>query len=106
MPTDPHFDGATYNRSQDHHRLAPQLTRVRELMADGQWRTLDEIGERVNAPGASVSARLRDLRKPRNGGYTVDRRARGERSAGLFEYRVTEPVSWDAERGVLFGEAM
>lgn len=26
MPTDPHFDGATYNRSQDHHRSIKSST--------------------------------------------------------------------------------
>ena len=82
------FDGATIE-SCDAPRLTTQMLKVRSLMADGEWRTLREISNVVGAPEASVSARLRDWRKERNGGLTVDRRRRGD--GGLFEYRM-EPV--------------
>lgn len=71
--------------SADHSRLGEQFRRVRDLMADGAWRTLAQISEAVGAPEASVSARLRDLRKPEHGSRTVERRSRGR---GLYEYRV------------------
>lgn len=79
------FDGETYERARDHDRLAAQLAQVRGLMLDGDWRTLAEISLSVGAPEASVSARLRDLRKKKFGEYTVERRYRG---AGLYEYRI------------------
>lgn len=79
------FDGHTIDPARDNGRLFAQLKRVKELMADGVWRTLDEIARAVGDPPASVSARLRDLRKERWGSMKVDRRRRGK---GLFEYRV------------------
>jgi hypothetical protein len=82
------FDGATYEPEHDKARLTTQLERVKALMLDGQWRTLAKIQNKVGGTESSVSARLRDLRKSRFGGYAVDRRRRGEPSAGLFEYRV------------------
>lgn len=72
--------------AEDHGRLRGQMLRVYKAMSDGQWHTLDEIcvatGERRDA---SVSARLRDLRKDRFGGFTVERR---RRSSGTYEYRM------------------
>jgi len=62
-----------------------QLAKVRSLMLDGQWRSLIEIAAATESPQASVSARLRDLRKAKFGGYTVERRVLAR---GLFEYRV------------------
>jgi hypothetical protein len=74
-------------------RLQTQLAAVREIVADGQWRTIDTLAALVEsktghrATPQSVSARLRDLRKPHFGGLRVDRR-RVPESNGLFEYRV------------------
>jgi hypothetical protein len=83
----PDFDGKTYSATIDRERLTAQLARTRDCMADGQWRTLEEISGRIGAPPASVSARLRDLRKQKFGGYTVNRRGRNM-IRGLFEYQV------------------
>ena len=79
------FDGETYEADKDQSRLAAQLNRVRSLMLDGKWRTLAEIEAATGDAQASVSARLRDLRKERFGGWQVDRQRRGP---GTFEYRV------------------
>lgn len=79
------FDGETLEEG-DGPRLSRQLLAVRSLMADGAWRTLAEIAEHVGASEASVSARLRDLRKERFGAMTVERSSLGR---GLFRYRVT-----------------
>lgn len=84
------FDGACYDPAYDDARLTKQLGRVYACMADGTWRTLEEIAAHTGDPAASVSAQLRHLRKDRFGAYTVDRRPRGDRSHGLFEYRVTK----------------
>lgn len=83
-PESARFDGETVE-AQDQARLAGQLGRVWALMQDGQWRTLGEIASACDCSEAAASARLRDLRKSRFGGYQVDRR---RVAGGLFEYRV------------------
>lgn len=82
------FGGKTYSVSLDYQRLATQLGRVWRLMVDGEWRTLQEIHREVGGSEAGISARIRDFRKPQFGGYEVDRRRRGNPSAGLWEYRL------------------
>lgn len=83
------FDGPDYVEAFDKQRLTGQIQRVYDLMIDGRWRTLDEISRATDDPHASVSAQLRHLRKPRFGSHTIDKRARGERSHGLWEYKLT-----------------
>ncbi len=81
----PDFDGATYERALDHARLGEQLLRVGRVMADGNWHTLRELSDRTGDPEASISARLRDLRKRKFGGHTVEH----ERlDRGLWRYRL------------------
>ena len=82
-----HFDGATYEAAQDFTRLNTQLRAVRDLMRDGTWRSLNQIATATGYPEASLSARLRDLRKLKFGLHTVQRRRAGE-GRGTFEYRV------------------
>ncbi len=93
-PRGPDFDGATYEAVADKKRLATQLADVRHLMLDGMWRTFSEIrmalGSRYSE--ASISARLRDLRKDKFGAFEVARHSRGHRSRGLFEYQVRAPT--------------
>lgn len=79
------FDGSTYDPDQDHTRLKGQLWRVFQLMSDGKFRTLAEISEDAGGSEASVSARLRDLRKEQYGGREIQReRVKG----GLWRYRM------------------
>jgi len=74
---------------RDQKRLNTLQGRVWTLMRDGAWRTLLEIQAVVGGSEASVSARLRDLRKPAwvkvYGECEVQKRRRTE---GLWEYRV------------------
>lgn len=86
----PDFDGETYLRALDHERLAAQLLRVGHIVADGKWHTLRELSSRTGDPEASVSARLRDLRKRKFGGFTVEReRLPGkDGKSGLWRYRL------------------
>ena len=91
----PIFDGRTYEPKKDLERLATQLEKVRELMLDHRWRTLEEIQFEVGWSVAGLSARIRDLRKLRNGSHTVLRRRRESAGAGVFEYKV--PVKNAAE---------
>ncbi len=79
------FDGLDYEPDRDHRRLSTQLGKIFDLMADGKWRTLDEIEAATGAPASSVSAQLRHLRKPRFGGHTVEKE---HLDGGLFHYRV------------------
>ena len=67
-----------------------QLQRVKYLMIDEQWRTLQQISEATGDPEASVSARLRDLRKEKHGSYTVNLR---QLANNKYEYQVTLPVT-------------
>ena len=77
------YGGSTYTPARDFGRLDSQLSRVRSLMSDGEWRSLSGIRERIGGGEASISARLRDLRRL---GKTVERRHVRD---GLWEYRVS-----------------
>lgn len=85
----PLFDGETFRPGLDGDRLGRQVRAVFDLMKDGRWRTLQEVSDAVSAPAPSVSARLRDLRKPKFGGWNVARRRRGNPREGLFEYQLS-----------------
>lgn len=97
--TAPAFGGKTFDPARDGSRLAAQLVAVKAVMADQRWRTLAELAAAVQAPEASVSARLRDLRKPQHGAYQVERE---HVRRGLFRYRVLPPRP--AQQANLFGE--
>ena len=85
----PQFDGATYQPARDYARLQSQLGRVYRVLQGGRWLTLPEIARLTGDPEASISARIRDLRKDKWGGLTVDHRVR-EGHAGLWEYRLRD----------------
>ena len=82
------FNGSDYDPAMDNVRLTGQILRVYTLMADGVWRTLREIEDATGDPAASISAQLRHLRKARFGAHRIDKRSRGMRIVGLFEYRL------------------
>ena len=86
----PSFDGSTFDPVQDGQRLRGQLQAVTRLMSDGHWRSLSQIADGANCSEASASARLRDLRKLKFGGYTVERQRLNDGS-GLHFYRVVQP---------------
>lgn len=88
QPPGPEFDGSDYVPELDKKRLTGQMHDIFELMKDGEWRTLDEIAKILNHPQASISAQLRNFRKERFGGHKVNKRRRGDREAGLFEYQL------------------
>ena len=81
------FDGITINDERDNGRLNAQLQAVRCIMLEhSAWFTLSNLSYLTGYPEASVSARLRDLRKPKFGSFNVERKY-VER--GLWAYRVT-----------------
>lgn len=81
----PDFDGKTYDPALDHDRLSKQLGQVYAQMCDYDWWTLGELSLCLRQPEASISARMRDLRKSKFGGYTIERRRLAQ---GLHEYRL------------------
>jgi hypothetical protein len=86
MVTKAEFDGVTYDSRYDYERLASQLVRVRSmLLAEPYWHTLPELLERVGGSATGISARIRDLRKEKFGGHTVETR---RVSGGSWEYRI------------------
>ena len=105
------FRGAATLETSDIPRLNNQLEAVREIMGDGVYRTLSELAKLVttkinrNATEASVSARLRDLRKEKFGGYTVNRKSVGD---GLSSYQVARtdgtPVITTPARPITYGQ--
>ena len=85
----PAFDGETFDATLDGPRLQGQLERVKGLMLDGQWRSLEQIALSCGCTTQGASARLRDLRKARYGSYSVLRERSS--SAGVFYYRLISP---------------
>ena len=88
------FDGATFDAKHDAKRLSSQLDATREVMLDNEWRTLAALVLALRKRGlhvteASISARLRDLRKAKFGAYSVERR---RLLGGLWEYRIVPGV--------------
>lgn len=81
-----HFDGRTIGADPDApRRLGRQLAAVSEAMADGGWWTVAALKERCGGSDSSVTARIRDLRKDRFGGWNVEREHRGN---GVWVYRL------------------
>ena len=76
-------DGDTYHHERDGQRLATLQARVTEAMSDGDWWSLQNLARETNGSEASVSARIRDLRKR---GHTVERKYV---TRGLWLYRLT-----------------
>jgi hypothetical protein len=79
-------DGETYSRPHDLKRLNGQAKDIWDFMSDGRWHTPDEIERQTGHNWAAASARLRDFRKSKFGGSTVDRMNIGN---GVFAYRLT-----------------
>jgi len=86
----PPMDGETFDPQQDGPRLHRQLARVKARMSDGCWHSLKDLAYDTGASEASVSARIRDLRKQKFGGYTVERQ-RLKDGSGLWFYKLVIP---------------
>lgn len=83
------FDGRTFDPTLDSERLSSQLERVKEIMSDGNWHTLGELASLTHSSEAGCSARLRDLKKDRFGGYKIQKERVGNPACGLWQYRLT-----------------
>lgn len=80
--TPPEPKGMTYIPDRDGERLSRQARRVFLIMRDGDWHALHELAIKTGDPEASISARLRDLRRA---GYMV---LRQYVERGLWRYRM------------------
>jgi hypothetical protein len=98
------FAGAGYDPQFDHSRLALQVERVRVFMLRVEWQTLREIKTALEAahapcvfPESSISAQLRNLKKPPYSYRLEKRRRAGVRGpgAGIWEYRLRPPAQID-----------
>ena len=78
-------DGTTFTPDRDGDRLNRQMRLVYSAIRDERWHTLEEISQATGQPEASISARIRDFRKDRFGGHTVNRRYIRK---GLWEYQL------------------
>jgi hypothetical protein len=95
----PQFFGESFSRAQDGVRLGSQQAQVEAIMADGFWRTLPNICTELRRrhPGskhgeASISARLRDMRRR---GWRVERE-RTRPGSGLYQYRAVKVQAEEA----------
>ncbi len=89
------FNGPDYVEARDKQRLLNQRDRVFSVMADGVWRTLEDITRATGDPHASISAQLRHLRKPRFGGHTAIAATSETESTstGCWPHKLREVVS-------------
>lgn len=85
------FDGETFDADRDGVRLTGQLAAVYTVMCTGRWFTLTNLAKAAggingrNYSEAGVSARIRDLRKPKFGGHKIEARHVAD---GLWKYRM------------------
>ena len=94
------FHGAGYNPERDHARLAGNMKRILRVLLDnpGTWFDLNNLAHELDLPHASVTACVRGLRLPKNGGHVIDSRRRKEvdpeaKGDGTWLYKlVTDPA--------------
>ena len=89
--------GPAYSEKIDGRRVSNQMMKIRHFMLSVDWRSLAEIEQALNFPQASISACLRHFRKPRFGGYRVEKKRRSE---GTWIYRVREPAKAGQQGGL------
>jgi hypothetical protein len=87
MSINPEFGGSTFDHKRDAADFRCQLDRTRGIMLGGGWHTLEYLASEVGCSEATVSARLRDLRKPRYGAYNIEKRVKVG-TKRVYEYRM------------------
>ena len=92
-PTEsPRFDGVTYRKQRDQVRLGTQLSIVLSCLIDGDPWAISDIRDVIEnktgkpASESGITARIRDLRKERFGGYRIDRIA--PEHGGTWHYQM------------------
>jgi hypothetical protein len=100
----PPFPGTAYDPKIDGLRLLKQYEHIRDYMltmaesdrrfrhrSEG-FRTLQEIEQATGHLTASVSAQLRNLKKPEFGSYLLEKRRRAP-DGGTWEYKLMAPMT-------------
>jgi hypothetical protein len=83
------FSGADYVPRRDDARLLRQVDHIREIVLSAGWYSVPDIARLTGYSENSVSAQLRNLRKPSHGSYRVE----GARFPdGVWRYRVLPPL--------------
>lgn len=82
------FDGDDYDHEKDYIRLKGQMMRIYNFMKDGHWDSLKEIARHTGDPETSVSAQLRNFRKERFGGHTMNKERAGDPTQGFYLYQL------------------
>ena len=105
----PTFRGAAYVPSLDRARLSVQIEQIRSYMLGVEWRTLREIKAALEVlyapavfPESSISAQLRNLRKPGFSYRLLRRRRAGVRGTWRGNLGVPPAAAGDGadrERG-------
>ena len=67
-------------------KLTGQRLRIYDALTAGEWLTLPELEARTGDSQSSISAQMRHLKRPENGGYPIKKRRRGNDASGYFEY--------------------
>lgn len=91
---DPTFFGAGYNEERDKVRLTKSLQTLYDVMAAEQWWTLKQLSQLCGVGEASISAHIRSLRRPENGGYYIERE---HVENGLHKYRLDHALPTNYE---------
>lgn len=66
-------------------RIGKQRNDIWAVISNHVWYTLRELADLTGHPEASISARLRDFRKPEFGKHTIERK---HLVRGLYQYRL------------------
>lgn len=78
------YAGSTLDQA-DLPRIEFLVERVRKQLLRGEWLTLAYLSAVCKGSEASVSARIRDLRKEQWGGYFVEKK---RLESGIWLYRI------------------
>ncbi len=97
------FDGWSFRQDLDAQRLKTLLHKVFWCLLDGNWWTLAQLKTVCGGSEAGISARLRDLRKPHFGGFTVHHRRRSGAN-GCWEYRLATGLLRREQVEAVFGK--
>ncbi len=87
------FDGDHYDHEIDCERLTGQMLDVlnciiKKNSAGSLWWTVKEIEQETGHPQPSISAQIRNLRKPRFGGFHIEGRYKAD-NRRIFEYKLS-----------------
>jgi len=82
--------------ANDPKRNQKLIGRVFDALQDGAWHTLDDLAAQLQAPKQRVTSRIRDLRLPLYGSYTIKAEI-VDKAKQLWKYRLvkdaaTQPV--------------